>query len=167
MFRPSTHRNARWRCGVKGSKECLCVEEKRIYGESRELGKQEAWRGREKWMCILVQCPASSGEYFPILIWACIGNPIIDANCIWLLHIKGLLPVRGIQPAGGAGCILAVEAWLLSSLGICISYLFLFTIPTFFHLNCAASLVLLSIRFNLVILKSVCWECRDFPPVIC
>lgn len=41
MRHPCTYRNARWRCGVKGSKERENLVEERIYGKSRGLAKSK------------------------------------------------------------------------------------------------------------------------------
>lgn len=84
---------------LKDRRRARALRKREFMEKAGTWGKQEAWRGREKRMCIPIQCPSSSGEHFPFQIWACIGNPVTDANYIWLFQIK-------------AGHVLEASSWL-------------------------------------------------------
>lgn len=139
LLRPSACRNARWHCGVKGSKECASIEEKRIYGESRDLGKA---RGLERQGKTNVHPHSVPFQFRWAFSFSDLGmHRKSSYRCKLHLTLSNQSGpcIRGIQLTGCAGCILAIETWLLSSLCFCLTFLlFLFTIPTLFHLNCVA-----------------------------
>lgn len=131
MLRPKTYRNARWRCGVKGSKQCELIEEKRIYGESRGLGKA---RGLERQGKMNVHSRSMPFQFRGASSFSDLGTQR-KSNYRCKPHLtlsnQRVPCIRGIQLTREAGCILAIEVWHLSSL--CFVLLFFFSSSLFLH----------------------------------